>query len=167
MKYILHLIIILGLFTTTSCGIYTFSGTSIASDVKSISIDNIQNRSIRVNPALSNTLTEALVDRFRKFTKLDVGGNNGDLLLEGSIVSYELTSLGITTNETASKNRLSITVKIKFTNKKYPKENFEKSFAAYEEFSSLTSFDSVESSLVEEIVKKLVDQIFNDSVAQW
>lgn len=165
MKRVLLLVTIFLL--VNSCGIYTFSGTSIASDVKSITIENISNKAMRVNPALSNTLTEALIERYRKFTSLDTGTPNGDMSIEGIITNYELVSLGVTANETASKNRLTITVKIKFENKKHPKENFEKSYAAFEDYSSTITFDSAESSLVTEIVKKIVDLVFNDTVAKW
>ena len=83
------------------------------------------------------------------------------------MTSYELTSLAVTANETASQNRLTITVKLKFTNNKYPKENFEKSFAAFKDYPSTSSFDSVEQELVEAIIKQLTDDIFLGTVARW
>ena len=45
--------------------------------------------------------------------------------------------------------------------------NFEKSFSAYADYDSTNSLDAVESSLCEEIVDKLVEDMFNASVAQW
>ncbi len=155
------------LFAVNSCGVYTFSGTSIAADVTSITVNNITNKAMRINPALSNQLTEALMDKYRKFTKLDTGSPNGDMEVNGVITNYELVSLGITANETASKNRLTVTIRITFENKKYPKENFEKSYVAFEDYNSTVSFDSAESTLVDEIVKKLVNLVFNDTVAKW
>lgn len=149
------------------CGIYSFSGTSIAPDVQSISVMTIQNRAMRVNPSLSNLLTEELKEKYRRLTKLRLDPDNGDLIVEGDITSYETTALAVTTQEIASQNRLTITVKIKYTNIKHPEESFEKSFAAFEDYASTMSLDAVESSLVDSIVEKIVDLIFNDTVANW
>jgi hypothetical protein len=151
----------------SGCGIYSFSGTSIAPDVTSITVYNIENQAMRINPLLSNNLTEGLKDKYRRMTKLDLTNDEGDLLVEGVITSYETSSIAVTAQEVASQNRLSVTVKITFTNKKYPNEDFEKSFAAFEDFPSTTSLDAVEASLVESIIEKLTEQIFNETVANW
>ena len=43
----------------------------------------------------------------------------------------------------------------------------EQSFSAYSDYDSTQSLDAVESSLCEEIIEKLVEDIFNATVAQW
>ena len=152
----------------TACGIYSFTGTSIAPDVKSISIYTIENKAMKVNPALSNTITNALNDQFRRLTKLEMLPDGGDLEISGMITNYDVTPTAVTSNEVASMNRLTVTVRITFTNNKYPKESFkDKSCAAYDDYDSNLSLDSVESSLCDEIVEKLVNDIFNATVANW
>ena len=55
-----------------------------------------------------------------------------------------------------------------FTNRKYPEEDFTgKSFSAYGDYESTTSLDAVESTLCAEIIDKIVEDIFNATVAQW
>jgi hypothetical protein len=159
--------IIAALFAFSSCGVYSFSGTSIAPDVTSISVARIENRAMRVNPALSNQLTESLKEKYRKLTKLSIEDMDADLEVEGEITNYEITSMAVTANEVASMNRLTITVKIRFTNKKYPKEDFDRSFAEFEDYSSSTSLDAVEARLVDAITEKLTESIFNATVANW
>jgi len=151
----------------TGCGIYSFSGTSIAKDVKSITVHTIENKAMQVNPALSNLLTQSLQDKYRHLTKLDMVTDGGDLDVSGYITSYEVTPTAITSEEVASKNRLTVTVKIVFKNEKYPKENFDKSFAAYQDYDSTSSLDAVQSSLCDQIVETLVEDIFNATVANW
>ncbi len=155
------------LLLVSSCGFYSFSGTSIAPDVKTITIYPVENRALRINPRLSNNVTEALMDKFRKLTKLTQVPQGGDLVLECQIISYETTSLGVTADEVASKNRLTITMKVIFTNVKYPKESFDRNFAAFEDYPSTVSFDAAEANLVEQIVEKLTEDIFNSTVANW
>ena len=101
-----------------SCGIYSFSGTSIQADIKTFTIEYMQYKALRVNPSLSNDLTEALTDQFRRFTRLEQVDMDGDLVIAGEITGYDVKAMAITANETAAQNRLTVTVKIYFTNNK-------------------------------------------------
>ena len=154
-------------FILRSCGIYSFSGTSIQPDVYTVNIHYFEYKALRVNPTLSNDLTEALKDQFRRLTRLEQVDENGDLDIVGEIIGYDVKAMGITANETASQNRLTVNVKIYFTNNKYPEDNLEQSFSAYADFDATQSLDAVESSICEEIIDKLVEDIFNATVAQW
>ncbi len=146
---------------------YSFSGTSIQPDVKTVTINYFDYKALKVNPNLSNDLTEALKDKFRKLTKLEQVEMDGDLDLQGEVTGYEVRAAAVTANEVAAQNRLTVTVKLKFTNKKYPEDDFEKSFSAYSDYDSTNSLDAVESTLCQEIIDKLVEDMFNASVAQW
>lgn len=152
---------------TVSCGIYSFSGTSIQPDVKTVMIKYFEYKALRVNPSLSNDLTEALKDQFRRLTKLEQVDEEGDLEIVGEITGYDVKAMGITANEVASQNRLTVNVKIYFTNRKYPEDDFEKSFSAYADFEATQSLDAVEATLCDEIIDKLVEDIFNATVANW
>lgn len=151
----------------TSCGIYSFTGTSIQPDVETITIEYFQYKALKVNPNLANQMTEALKDKFIKLTKLDQVDTDGDLVIVGEITGYAVSATAITAEEQAARNRLTVSVKITFTNKKYPDDDFEKSFSAYADFDATQLLDTVQDSLCEEIVEKLVDDIFTATVAQW
>ncbi|MBQ3438601.1 MAG: LptE family protein [Bacteroidales bacterium] len=151
-----------------SCGIYSFSGTNIQPDVKTITIPFVEYKALRVNPSLSNELTEALQDKFRKLTSLEQVDVDGDLEVVCSVTGYDVKATAVTAGEVAAQNRLTITVSVDFTNRKYPEEDFaNKSFSAYEDYDSSNSLDAVESSLCTTIIEKLVEDIFNATVAQW
>ena len=152
---------------SAACGIYKFNDTSIAPDVHTISVYTIENRAMKVNPSLSNTLTVALQDQYRKLTKLEMLEEGGDLEVSGFITSYDVTPTAVTSQEVAAQNRLTVTVKIIFKNNKHEEEDFEKSFAAFQDYDSNMSLDSVEAQLVDEIVEILVEDIFNATVANW
>jgi hypothetical protein len=151
----------------TQCWWYSFSGTSIHPEAQSISVSYIENRAERVNPALSNTLTEALMDKYTKLTRLSVTQDGGDYSVSGQITGYTIASIAVTSDEVASMARLTVTVKIVFQNKLDASENFDKSFSAYEDYDSSISFDAAESGLVDTIVEKIVEDIFNATVANW
>ena len=150
------------------CGIYSFSGTSIDPDVDTITIEYFEYKAPKVNPSLSNDITEALRTRFRRMTRLEQVEEGGDLNIYGEITGYSVAAAAITANEVAARNRLTVTVKVDFTNHKHSEEDFEgKSFSAYAEYDSTNPLDAVESTLCEEIVDKLIEDIFNATVAQW
>lgn len=151
----------------TSCGIYSFTGTSIQADVKSITINYFQYKALKVNPSLQTQITEALKEKFVRFTRLDLVDETGDLEVSGEIVGYEVRASGVSSNEVATTNRLTITAKVTFVNKKYPDENFEKPFSAYADYNSEQSLDAVESSLCDYIVETMVEDIFTACVANW
>lgn len=165
MKRLLPLIAML--LSLSSCGIYSFSGTSIQPDVNSITINYIEYRALRVNPSLSNDLTEAIRNQFRRMTRLEQVDVDGDMELSGEITGYEVTTAAVTADEVAARNKLTVTVKISFTDKKHPEEDFDKSFSSFAEYDSTNTLDAVESSLCAEIIEKLVEDIFNAAVAQW
>lgn len=151
----------------SSCGIYSFSGTSIQPDVKTITIPYVEYTALRVNPSLSNDLTEALKEKFRKLTRLEEVDVDGDLELVCTVTGYDVKATAVTANEMASQNRLTVTVKIEFSNKKYPEDDVSNNYSAYEDFDATLSLDAVESGLCETIIEKLVEDIFNATVAQW
>ena len=150
-----------------SCGIYSFTGTNIQPDVKTITIPLVEYKALRVNPSLANDLTEALQDKFRKLTSLEQVEEDGDLELVCEVTGYDIKAQAVTANEVAAQNRLTVTVKIEFTNRKYPEDDVSQSFSAYEDYDSNNSLDAVEGSLCETIIEKIVEDIFNATVAQW
>ena len=159
--------ILLMTFLVTSCGIYSFTGTSIQADVNTITIPYVEYKALRVNPSLSNDMTEALQDKFRKLTRLEQVDVDGDLELVCEITGYDVKATAVTADEQAAQNRLTVTVKVEFTNRKYPEDDVNKSFSAYEDFDATLSLDAVEGTLCETIIEKLVEDIFNATVAQW
>jgi len=151
-----------------SCkGGYSFTGASISPDVKTIQISYFPNRASNVNPSLSSTFTEALKDRFLSQTSLTIVNLQGDLTIEGEITDYRVTPQAYQGNETAALNRLTINVRVKFTNTKDPSKSYDTQFSRYADFESSKNLASVESQLITEIVDQLTEDIFNKAVVNW
>ena len=160
-------VILLLALLAASCGIYSFTGTSIQPDVKTIPIPYVEYKALRVNPSLAGDLTDALQEKFRKLTRLEQVDQDGDLELLVEVSGYDVKAVAVTADEMAAQNRLTVSAKITFTNHKYPEDDVSQSFSAYEDFDSTLSLDAVESGLCESIIEKLVEDIFNATVAQW
>ena len=160
--------ILISLPMLQSCGIYSFTGTSIQPDVKTVTINYFEYKALKVNPSLSNQMTEAMQDKFLKLTKLELVDMDGDLEIIAAVTGYDVKATAITANEQAAQNRLTVTVKVEFINRKYPEESLQnKSFSAYQDFDASQSLDAVETTLCEDIVEQLCEDIFNGTVANW
>jgi len=150
---------------------YSFSGASISPAVKTVFIDYFANRARVVNPMLSQTFSEAMKDKFVNETGLSMDRDQGDLEFSGEITGYDVRPLSIQQSsqgqDFASMNRLTVTVKVVFTNNKDHEQDFNTTFSAYYDWESTRSLNDVESSAVEVIVEQLIDDIFNKSVANW
>lgn len=171
-KLVSYIAVVLSLAVTAlivhSCGIYSFTGTSIQPDVRTVTINYFEYKALKVNPSLSNQMTEALQDKFLKLTKLEQVDMDGDLEVIGAITGYDVKATAVTANESVAQNRLTVTVKVSFVNRKYPEDGFDdKSFSAYQDFDAMQSLESVEATLCEDIVEQLCEDVFNATVAQW
>ena len=151
----------------TSCGIYSFSGASIDPNIKTFSVDYFNNQASIVNPTLSQSLTEALKDKFLSRTSLTLIDSNGDMEFSGVITNYNTTPQAITGDQTAAMNRLTISIRVTYRNAIDEKSNFTKTYSRYQDYDSSLSLNDVEGTLVDEIVTQLVDDIFNETAVNW
>lgn len=152
----------------TACSVkYSFTGASISPDVKTVSINRFENQAQTVEPNLANKLTESLKDKFLSETSLSLVRANGDLNFDAIITTYNVSIQGVQSNDVPAKNRLTISVKVKFANAKEPLKNFETSFTRYADFPSEKNLSDVESDLIRDISDQLIDDIFLKSVADW
>ena len=166
----ISILILITLFAVifNSCKIsYSFTGAVPMVGVKTFSVDYFANRAKLINPNLSQQFTDALQDKTMKQTSYNLIPENGDLEFSGQITGYDVKPMNIQKGDLAAQNRLTVSVKVKFTNNKYHEQDWEKSFSAYEDFDSNSSLGDVEDQLVVEIMKKLNDDIFNASIANW
>ena len=146
---------------------YSFTGANLSPQVKTYTVYYFPNRARLVNPTLSQTFTEDLREKLRRQTSLNELQENGDIEFEGQITGYEVRPMSIQKDDLAAKNRLTISVKLKYTNSKSPEENFDKNFSAYEDYDSNQSLSDVEDELTTLIVLKLTEDIFNATIANW
>ena len=64
-------------------------------------------------------------------------------------------------------NRLTITVKVRFTNALDDSMSFNRTFSAYEDYDSTQLLTEVEGTLIPVIVDKIVTDIFQASASNW
>lgn len=168
LKHIKYSFFLIGIFISNSCGTYSFSGASIPSEMKTVSVQFFENTSALVVPYLSQQFTEALKDRIRNQSRLSIVRTDGDANFEGRITDYTIRPVAIQGNDRAGLNRLTVTVSVKYTNNLNPELNFEQSFQAFQEFSlNQGPIQSQEQKLLTVINRQLTEDIFNKAFANW
>ena len=152
-----------------SCVIsYKFNGASIDySTTKTISIADFPNVASLVYAPLSNHLSDGIRDLFQRQTRLEQVRRGGNLEIEGEIIGYALTPMAVSADSYASETKLTITVKVRFTNNVAPEESFEKTYTAYQTFDASQMLTDVQDELCNTMVAEIADQIYNDTVAKW
>ena len=165
-RFLAALAMALPLFTGCRMSV-SLTGGTVDPRAKTVAIATFQNNASLVNPTLSQSFTTALKDKIQGQTPLTIVGANGDYELEGEIVGYSISPVAIQGNETAAMNRLTVSVRVRFTNSYDDTQNFDQTFSRYADYSSTQNLSSVESSLVTEINDALTDDIFNKAFVNW
>ena len=160
---------ILLLIILTSCTIsYKFNGAAIDyNTTKTISVAEFPIRAALVYPPLGPAFNEALKDIYTRQTRLSMVKTGGDLQVEGEITGYDLSPQAVTEDAYASQTRLTISVKVRYTNTKNPNLNVDQTFRAYRDFSSSQMLTQVQDELTSQIVDELAELIFNATVGSW
>lgn len=157
------------LINTSGCKVnYSFTGADIPAEAKTISVGYFIATATLANPQVSQQFTTDLIAMVLTQTSLDVVDDNGDLQFEGSIVGYKISPAAVQSDtEAAAKNRLTMTVKVKYTNTIEPDKSFEKDFSQFADFNADENLNDIEQVLIEIIDETLVQDIFNASLGSW
>lgn len=165
--YIIGVILVMG--TTAACSVsYKFNGASIDyTKTKTIQLADFPIRSPYVWGPMGPMFNNELKDKFASNTQLRQVSRNGDLKIEGEITQYSQRNKSVSAEGYSAQTELSITVNVRFTNTKNHNEDFERQFTSAKTYDTTKSLASVQEELVTQMVKDLVDQIFNATVANW
>lgn len=158
-----------------SCGVsvkYSLSGAS--TDAKTISIAEFYNNADLGPANMSQVFTNDLKNYFVQNSSLSVVADEGELQLEGEITDLRITPIAPTSTgdpteiNRASSTRLTITVRATYINTLNEEMSFQnKSFSFYKDFDNELNVSDVEENFIKEIFQRIINDIFNASVANW
>ena len=157
------------LFTWQGCTVsYKFNGAALDYNVyKTIFVSNFPIRAALVYPPLQQTFENELLDYITRNTRLRTVDSGSDLELSGEITGYNLTPQAVNEDAYASKTRLTISVRVKYTDNKAEGKDIDQTFSAYRDFDSSEMLTDVQDELCQQISKELVDLIFNATLGNW
>lgn len=158
-----------------ACGMsvkYSMSGQTTSA--QTITITEFYNNTDLGQANIGQTFTNQLKNYIMQNSSVSVVAENGELLLEGEISNYSLTPIAPvaaqSTNQSdiASSTRLTITVKASYVNTIDESMSFsDKTFSFYKDFPNTQNITDVEEQYTRQIFERIVNDIFNASVANW
>ena len=167
MKLKFAIIVVAVFMMLSSCEVrYSMTGGQF-SGAKTFSVDLFKSQTALASPIYAQQLTEAYKSLLLSQSPLKLAENDGELQYEGFITEYRVTPVAIQGNETASLNRLTITVKLKYINTLEPELSFDKSFSKFADFDATSDLLAVQASLWETINDQLMQEFYNASVGNW
>jgi hypothetical protein len=146
---------------------YSFSGVNISPDIETVTVEYFPNRAPVVQAQLSQLFTDALIDKIQSNTNLELVPAGGDVSFSGEIRNYETRPTAITGSETAARNRLTISIRVVYTNNIEPELEYETTFSRYEDYDSSQNLADVENELIDLIIESILDDIFNKAFVNW
>lgn len=148
---------------------YKFNGSAIDYNVyKTIHVGQFPIRAALVYPPLQQMFENALLDYIARNTRLQiVDTQNTDITLDGEITGYNLSPQAVSENAIAAQTRLTISVRVKYTDSKNDKKNVDQTFSAYKDFDSNEMLTDVQDDLCQQITEQLIDLIFNATLGNW
>lgn len=156
------------LLSSVSCKVnYSFTGASVAPDVHTLSVTTFPNYAPLGPPSLSQVFTESLKDIFIRQTSLALVKANGDLMIEGEITGYSISGDAVSGNDQSKLNKLTMTVKVRYTDTKNETKSYEQTFSNFAQYDQNAVLSSIEDGLIAEINQKITQDIFNKSLGDW
>jgi hypothetical protein len=167
MKYLQYIIVFVLLTVFSSCSIYNFTGTGKI-DAKTVQVNYFQNNAPLIQPGIERTFTQRLQNLIQNQTNLNLTNTGGDLVYEGEITDYRISPMTATADQRASQNRLTITVKVRFTNKNKETDDFEKSFSFFYDYAGTDQLIGAKlTEALDVIYERITQDVFNESLAKW
>lgn len=150
-----------------SCGAYNFTGTGKI-DAETFQVNYFLNNAALVEPGIERTFTNELQELIQNQTSLSLTNSNADLVYEGEITDFRISPMTATAEQTAAQNRLYITINVRFSNRKNPDDDFEKTFSHFYDFPANDQLVGGRlSTALDEIYERITQDIFNASLAKW
>ena len=148
------------------CGVYTPYGAQ-TSGARTYSVDYFKSQTPQASPTVALNFTESLKDLIQRQSTLKLVYEDGELRYSGAIVDYRVQPISVQGDETASRNRLTVTVQVRYTNTIEKDLSFDRSFSKFADYDSSSDLLSVEEDLMSQINEQLLQEIFNASLGNW
>ena len=146
---------------------YSFRGGSVPPHLKTVAIPIAEDQSGYGDPALRDQFTTQLVERFTNDNTLQLADRNtADSMVEGVITNVKDAPNVLQGGEQVAQRRITVTVRVTFQDLKLRKKVWEKEFSNWGDYPSGGGLTQRNEG-VKEAVRKLTEDILNETVAGW
>lgn len=169
-RTIFVLIASIAVYTLLSAATCKYSFKDVAPipvEVKTFRVNYLENKAQYVNLQLSPQLTEKLKQKIINTTRLrQTNDDDAHYDIGGYVSQYYTSTTGISNNQ-ASTNRLTVSFHLTFKNTLDETKNLEADITRNFDFPASQSLSQAETVLNTEMVRIIVDEIFNKIFSNW
>ncbi|MDG1728506.1 MAG: LptE family protein [Algibacter sp.] len=167
-NYFFYFLLLAFSFTLIACGAYSFTGASIPAGTETYQVNRFENTSLLIEPGLERDFKIALEDLIQNQTNLTLVPSKGDLVYEGEITDYRISPTTATSDNRAAQNRLTISVKLRFFNRKKAEDDLDQNFSFFYDYPATGELTGAQKTTAhEEIFERITQDIFNATLAKW
>ena len=147
----------------------SFIDGSMPPEWKTFTVQTLENKSSTAPSNYSFTLTEQLKDGIQNNTKLLLNPveGAGQISIEGSINSYNVSPIAIQPGDVAAKNRLTINLRFQFYVSEPEEDIIDLNLTKFADFDSDQNISDVEAALITEINEQIVQDVINKLLSNW
>jgi len=149
------------------CKVYSFTGANIPADIKTFSVELFQNLANNGPAALPQSITDQMKFKFQTEANLRSVSGESDIQFKGTVTAFTYTNEAAVAGASSGLNKLTITIQVECINNRNEKENFTETFSRYAQFPAAQDIPSVETQLIGEINRLLVDDVFQRAFVKW
>ncbi len=149
------------------CAYYSFTGATIPANLNTLAIPLVVDNSVNTIPSLSDELTEELINRFINQTRLSLAPNesDADAVLSAEISRYTNAPSSVSGDETAARNRITISVSVVYLDQTEDRELLNRSFSNFQEYDPIDIDGETEAALV--ALENVAEDIFAAATSNW
>jgi len=151
------------------CGYYSFTGATIPEHLRTVAIPLVEDNSLSPLTTLDETLTELLISRFVRQTRLalETSEEDADAVLTVEIQRYANAPTSVTGEERAELNRITLTVSIRYYDRVEDNAVLERSFSSFEDYNPLEGGLEQEEEAARSALENIADDIFTAATSNW
>jgi len=150
------------------CGYYSFSGSSLPANIRTIAIPMFENRTTEFG--VREDITDALINEFTQDNTLKVvDQRSADSIIEGTIINIREQAGAYNQQEQVKEIRIYVNVQAKFEDLKNNKVIWEEQITQWGTYSpdSPSGENSTRQDAIGEAIGKIVTDIFNKTISGW
>lgn len=149
------------------CGFYSLTGATIPAHIRTVAIPLAEDRSVGGPAGLEQRLTDLLIDRFAGRTRLTLvpDENDADAVIYAEIERYSNEPAGVTGDEVAALNRITISVRIRYHDRVEDRDRLTQSFTQRDTYDASRIDDELPTA--ERVLTLIADDIFTAATSDW
>lgn len=146
---------------------YSFKGISIDPDVSTFVVENVDDVSGASPANYPIEFGLAMSNKIRRETRLNLNTINPDLKFKCTISQFTIESIAPVAGQTTAVNRVSVRIKVECTNTIHESKNWSSEFTKFEDFSAAENFVNVQTTVLNNINRLILEDIFNKAFSDW